>query len=300
MTKNTLTVAHWMTNFAHPVSSMDDWLAIFREALETAKESEADIFLAPEHLGEHWMHFCPENIKKTDEVAWMAEQAKTMLPALQDMAKEFGMMIVAGSTTWKTDDEYHNRAWMLFPDRDPLFHDKLVLTPDEKDKNDWCMTPGDTFTTVTWRGFKLACVICLDIEMPSLSNRIANEGVDLLLVPSMTEKASGYHRVFGCAKARAVELMAPIAVVGCVGAAMKNGAYRENYSSGASVYVPCEELYGYNGIYSDFPMHTTAEGIGNVLISTDIPVGDIRDTRNGKPEVWPGPWSAAHVKIVNK
>ena len=46
------------------------------------------------------------------------------------------------------------------------------------------------------------------------------------------------------------------------------------------------------------PVHKTSQGAGKVLLSRDIPVAKIRAVRHGKPEAWPGPWEAKHVKIV--
>jgi hypothetical protein len=114
----------------------------------------------------------------------------------------------------------------------------------------------------------------------------------------MTSKASGYNRVFQCARARAVELMAAVAVVGNVGGTIKQGQKRETYRSGAAVYIPAEEAFGHSGIFSDMPMHAVSEGTGQVLYSRNIPLSEIRAARHGKAEAWPGPWDAGHVKVV--
>ena len=92
-----------------------------------------------------------------------------------------------------------------------------------------------------------------------------------------------------------------VAVVGNVGGATKGGKPRgESFNSGAAVYMPSEEVFGHTGIFSDLPMSPTGPGAGATLISRDIPLADIRAVRHDRPEAWPGPWDAGHVKIVNK
>lgn len=152
--------------------------------------------------------------------------------------------------------------------------------------------PGDTLRLVSWRGVKLAILICLDIELPAMAARLAAEDVDLLLVPSMTGKLSGYHRVFQCARARAVELQTVTAAVGTVGT-LRDGSTNV---SGAAVYVPCEAALGYTGqIASLVPRGET--GDSGPLLIVRLPVTAVRASRHGDAEVWPGAWRGDAVRI---
>ena len=302
MTAQTLTIAHWVANFSHAVISLEDFAQLVTHQLETARDAKADILLAPEHISEYWMPFAPQNLPPTSENSWVADQAALALPLLQDAVNKTGVALVAGSCSFlhETTRECRNRSWMLFPDREPIFHDKLVMTPAEKDSAGWHFEPGNTVNIFDWRGLRLCLIICLDVEMPHLAHTLSTEDIDLLLVPSMTTKMSGYHRVFTCARARAVELMTAVAVVGCVGAAKDpDGTLRETYHGGAAVYIPAEEVFGNTGVFSDLPGHTTAADAGEILISRDIPVGAIRALRHGKPEAWPGPFNADHITVTH-
>lgn len=298
--KKTVTIAHWAANFSRKLASGDDWLKLVEAQAKAAKKKKADILLLPEHVGEHWMHYAPAGLRLTEETAWMAEQAARLMPAVGKISKKTGISIVAGSSSWKhgKTGRFRNRAWMFFPDRKPVFHDKLVLTPSEQDCDGWDFEPGNEVKVFRWKGFRVAMIICLDIEMPHLGHKLAEADLDLLLVPSMTTKRAGYHRVYSCARARAVELMTAVAVVGNVGGAKKNGKSRETYRSGAAVYIPAEEVFGHTGVFADLPVHKAAKGAGKMLVSRDIPLAKIRAVRHGKPEAWPGPWDAKHVKIV--
>jgi len=299
----TLTIAHWVANLSHPVGSLADFAALVTAQLEKAQAEKADILLAPEHISEYWMPFAPGGQPLTAENGWVADQAAEVLPLLQEAVRKTGVALVAGSSSYRHEKtgKCRNRSWMLFPDRAPVFHDKLVMTPSEKDPAGWRFEPGNTVNVFDWRGLRLSLIICLDVEMPAVAHKMAAADIDLLLVPSMTTKVAGYHRVFSCARARAVELMTAVAVVGCVGGAKDaDGSARETYNGGAAVYIPSEEIFGHTGIFTDLPVHATAEGPGAMLVSRDIPVGRIRDARRGKPEAWPGPFDAGHIEIAHE
>jgi predicted amidohydrolase len=110
-----------------------------------------------------------------------------------------------------------NRAHLFLPDGREIIQDKLCLTPAERDPAAWFLETGTEVTVVEWEGLRFATLICLDIELPALAARLAPLDLDLILVPSMTSKLSGFHRVFGCARARAIELMTTVCAVGAIG-----------------------------------------------------------------------------------
>ena len=70
---------------------------------------------------------------------------------------------------------------------------------------------------IPWEGLRVAIVVCLDVELTSLWARLAKLDLDLVLVPAKTDMLSGYCRVFGCAKTRAIELQTIVCAVGAVG-----------------------------------------------------------------------------------
>ena len=135
-----------------------------------------------------------------------------------------------------------------------------------------------------------------DHSTRALAHRLQTADLDLVLVPSMTDLASGHARVFSCARARAVELMCPVAAVGSVGSQRIDGRIETN-TSGASVFLPAEPGLGMTGVFAEEPMRSECEGPGPLLIARDVPVGHCRRLRRAGAEAWPGPWSADHVRI---
>lgn len=291
----TLGVALWSTNLSFPVSSMQNWIDHVEAQIASATQQGARVFLMPEYVSEQWMHFAGKTLKPTEQIAWMARQVEKALPPLQALSKKYDMLVVAGSVPYPFPDAeppFQNRSHIFFPDGKMLTQNKLCLTPKEKNKEGWCLSPGHTATVFSWQGWKIAVCICLDIELPALSTLLSGEEIDLILVPSMTKKTAGYHRVFTCAKARAVELQAAVGVCGAIG----HHPSREKNISGASFFLPCEERLSANGILAQIAPTFVTDGAGPLLVAA-LPLGEIRHIRQHEAEVWPGAFSADHLKI---
>ena len=110
--------------------------------------------------------------------------------------------------------------------------------------------------------------------------------------------SSGYYRVFGCAKARAIELQTVVCAVGAVGSPLGHPV-TATVVGGAAAFIPCEATLGVTGVVAALEPHTAASGLSPLLIAPQLPVGLCRRLRHGaaEAEVWPGSWPADHVMI---
>jgi predicted amidohydrolase len=118
-----------------------------------------------------------------------------ILPALSLSDK----CVVLGTVPFHSPEGIANRAIVITEGR-AHYQDKLCLTPWEKE-----FRPGRGIQPWDFLGWKLATLVCLDVEMPEHSIALRSVGVDLLLVPSATETMLGVERITRCASARAVE-----------------------------------------------------------------------------------------------
>jgi predicted amidohydrolase len=288
-------VALWAMNLAYPVSSLEDWARLVEAQAAEAKRQGAQVLLMPEYSALHWLHFFPRNQPGLEQLDMMAGYAAPAAALMSDIAAKQGLLLVSGSFPVHRADltpPFSNRAHIHFPDGKMLVQDKLCLTHFEKDPQNWHISPGTRLSVFEWQGYRMAVLICLDIELPALSARMASLDLDLILVPSMTIKLAGYHRVFDCAKARAVELLSAVAVTGVIAGAPGH----EQFIAGASFFLPCEEKFGHTGTLASVAPAYTAEGAGPLLVR-DLPLDDIRMMRRGQAEVWPGAWNADHIAI---
>ncbi len=296
----TLTIALWAADVARPVAGLDAWVADVDARLAQCSAAGADLLMLPEYACLRWLTFAPDAVPITGEAAWLARQAEAVLPRLPALAGRHGVALLAGTMpAAESGGELRNRAHLFLPDGRHVTQDKLCLTPIERDAATWaCLAPGDRVTIVAWRGLRLAVVVCLDVEQPALAARLQPLDLDLVLVPSMTSRPSGRRRVFDCAKARAVELMCPVAVVGTVGTQVRLGEATANVG-GAAVFVPCEAALGSTGVHAWLEPTAGGEGAGPMLVARGVPVDAVRRLRRaGLAEAWPGPWDGAGVAVA--
>ncbi len=300
---DTVSITLWATNLAEPLDGPQDWLDALEAVAMESKASGSDLLVAPEYVSEQWLTYCGRDASLTEEPVRMAEAGLALQDGIQALVDKHGIDIMAGSWPVANGTDGYNNGAHLFAvgGTAPLIQRKLCMTPPEKDPASWGIIPGTNMQVFEWKGLRCAIVICLDIELPALSCLFAKEApdLDLIICPSMTEKLSGYSRVFGCAKARAVELMTTVAVVGCIGATPL-GEGRPNVS-GAAVYLPCEADLGFDGRFAEIGPFSAApkeDSLGPRLHARDIPVGKVRALRANQPEVWPGAWTGAGVTIT--
>ena len=287
MTK-TYRMALWATNLGPRFAGLENWLDHVEAKARDAAAKGARLLVMPEYAAEAWLGFKPPGLRSDQEMAWLAEIGSEALPALCRIAHQAGISLLPGSMPWTLEGRQRNRAWLMTPNGRLVAQDKLCLTPFEKDPLTWDLEPGDTLRLVELDGLRIAVLVCLDVELPALSCLLAPLRPDLILVPSMTANASGHARVFGCAKARAVELMAAVACTGVIGVS-PGTTQNDSNVSGNAVYLPCEPALGYTGTLLE--TQATDGKAGELLFDlVDLPIATIRQLRAAGAEVWPGAW----------
>lgn len=288
-------------HLGHVAPNLARWAANIEAGVAEAAAGGADVLVMPEWIAKQWLAFAPPDLTGRDEVPWLAERTPEALELIRPFAARYGIVLLPGSMPVHSAGDappWLNRAHVLLPDGRETHHDKLCLTPSERDATDWNLSTGSAVRTFDLDGVRCAVLICLDVELPALSARLAAAGIDVLFVPSYTSRLSGYSRVFSCARARAVELLCAVCPVGCFGELTgANGTVFQS-TSGAAVYMPCEPDLGMSGVLDELPVRDVGEGPGPLLIA-DVPVGRIRALREGSAgEVWPGAWDASRIVVT--
>ena len=97
---------------------------------------------------------------------------------------------------------------------------------------------------------KIGILICYDVEFPELSRLLADEEMDILFVPFLTDTQNGYSRVRYCAQARAIENECYVAIAGSVGN-LPNVHNMDIQYAQSMVFTPCDFPFPTNGIKSE-------------------------------------------------
>ena len=107
------------------------------------------------------------------------------VPALQEMAKEFSLTIVAGVSE-RDDNRVYNAQAFIDPHGEIVASYRkthlFVLAPNDEST---CYTPGDKFVSVPFAGFNFGLSICYDLRFPEVARALALEhDANVLLVSS--------------------------------------------------------------------------------------------------------------------
>ena len=94
-------------------------------------------------------------------------------------------------------------------------YEKLHVTPDEI--KSWGLNGGKLLNTFDTDCAKIGVLICYDVEFPELSRLMADQGMQILFVPFLTDTQNAYSRVRVCAQARAIENECFVVIAGSVG-----------------------------------------------------------------------------------
>ncbi|MBW7881645.1 MAG: carbon-nitrogen hydrolase family protein [Caldilineaceae bacterium] len=133
-----------------------------------------------------------------------------------ELARRYHVYCVAGTFPVQlADGSYRNRAFFFRPDGSWDYQDKLIMTRFEAEE--WHIHPGREAKVFDTHFGRVGINICYDSEFPLIARAQNEAGARLILTPSWTETAAGYHRVeLGC-RARALENQCYVAMAACVG-----------------------------------------------------------------------------------
>jgi predicted amidohydrolase len=235
-TKQSLTVLTTTFDVGVKTKSLKDWNALVIEKLANYLEEGADIVLFPElfalSVGSH--------LSKPGDKALLEFAShnywEILVPRVQKVTSRSNCMVVLGTSPFKAADGYYNRSAIFLGDKIAT-QDKIYLTPWES-----AFKPGKKLQVFSFRGIKVAVLICLDIEVAQLSYLLHEAQIDLLLVPSATESILGVERVQRCASARAIELGAYVVTAPTVGKFTKSELLSENVGM-LSLYLPSQSPF---------------------------------------------------------
>jgi predicted amidohydrolase len=188
----------------------------------------------------------------------------------QELAAKHRVHILVGSgPARKGEGRYVNAAQLVTPKGSVGVQEKLIMTPFE---TDWGISAGKqarVFDTVLGL---IGINICYDSEFPLLARAMAEAGAELLLVPSCTERVSGYHRVRTGSRARALESQIAAVVSPTVGDALWSPAVDRN-TGAAGIYVPSEQTVSDTGILAQGELNAAQ------WVTADIDLARLRHLR---------------------
>jgi predicted amidohydrolase len=244
---DTLNLHLWAWDAGAPAASPAAYAAMVTDRVLQSLREGAEVVVLPEFtwLGLERFVTAPDRLAGVARLFW-----DDLWPELRERLALPGTAVVLGTVPFvEADGRLLNRAPILSEER-VLAQDKIHLTPWEA-----AFAGGGPLRVWSFRGRRLAVLVCLDVEVPELAAALRVAAVDLLLIPSATESMLGVERIGRCAAARAVELGCHVAVCPLVGRA-ESELVDENLGR-CAVYSPAQSPLLELPRSREGPLHTT-------------------------------------------
>ena len=194
------------------------------------------------------------HLSESDAIRELAKYTAELKETFGSLAVTYNINIVTGSMPQVGEDgALHNVGFLCRRDGTSETYIKIHVTPDEA--KIWGMQGGHKLQTFQTDCGKIGVLICYDVEFPELSRLLAEEGMNVLFVPFMTDTQNGYSRVRHCSQARAIENECYVAIAGSVGNLPRVHNMDIQFAQSV-VFTPCDFGFPTNGITSEATPNT--------------------------------------------
>ncbi|MBS1737196.1 MAG: GNAT family N-acetyltransferase [Bacteroidetes bacterium] len=181
-----------------------------------------------------------------------------------ELAIKYNVNIITGSVPSIEEGRLKNVGYLCHRNGLIEQYEKIHITPDEA--KFWGIAGGESLKVYETDAGKIGILICYDVEFPELPRLLAEQGMQLLFVPFLTDTQNAYNRVRYCAQARAIENECYVAITGCIGNLPKVENMDIQYSQSV-VFTPCDFAFPSNGIKSEATANTEMVLIADVDLS---------------------------------
>ncbi|MGL5261189.1 MAG: GNAT family N-acetyltransferase, partial [Bacteroides sp.] len=142
------------------------------------------------------------DLSESESIRKLAEYTDEIRDHFIRQAINHNINIITGSMPYKNSkqDKLLNVGFLCRRDGSYEMYEKIHVTPDEV--KSWGLSGGSHIQTYETDCARIGVLICYDTEFPELSRILAEEGMQILFVPFMTDTQNAYARVRICSQAR--------------------------------------------------------------------------------------------------
>lgn len=226
------------------------------------------------------------HLPESQAIRKLAQYTPEVVQKFSELAISYNINIITGSMPEIRDDLLYNAGYICKRDGSTERYEKMHVTPDEAKV--WGMQGGKEIKTFDTDCGKIGVLICYDSEFPELSRLLADEGMDILFVPFLTDTQNGYSRVRHCAQARAIENECYVAIAGSVGNLPKVHNMDIQFAQ-SMVFTPCDFSFPANGIKAEATTNTEMILIADVdidLLRELNQFGSVRNMRDRRKDIY--------------
>jgi predicted amidohydrolase/GNAT superfamily N-acetyltransferase len=268
-----------------PYKNLAELLQQAEYFIDTVSGYRSDFALFPEFFNAPLM---AENnhLSEPNAIRELAKHTHDIIQKFSEFAISYNINIISGSMPEIKDSHLYNVGYLCRRDGTIDRYEKIHVTPDEA--RVWGMQGGHEIKTFDTDCGKIGILICYDSEFPELSRLLAEEGMDILFVPFLTDTQNGYSRVRHCSQARAIENECYVAIAGSVGN-LPNVHNMDMQFAQSMVFTPCDFAFPTNGIKAEATPNTEMVLIADVdidLLTELHEFGSVKNLKDRRKDIF--------------
>lgn len=250
-----------------PYKDMDELMQQAEYFIDAVSGYRSDFALFPEFFNAPLM---AENnhLGEAQAIRELAKHTKEIVHRFSEFSISYNINIITGSMPEIKNNRLYNVGYLCRRDGSVERYEKIHVTPDEEKV--WGMQGGNQIQAFDTDCGKIGILICYDSEFPELSRILADEGMDILFVPFLTDTQNGFSRVRNCSQARAIENECYVAIAGSVGN-LPNVHNMDMQFAQSMVFTPCDFAFPSNGIKAEATPNT------EMVLIADVDIGLLRE-----------------------
>ena len=236
-----------MQYLLRPINRFEDFVTQVEFFVKSARDYRSHFVLFPEYFTMQLLSYLrePSGAKAVRRLAQLAPDYEALFRRL---AVESGLYIVGGTHPVIQEGQLFNAAHLFTPNGCVFRQKKVHLT--EAEKASYQMSRGHGFYVYHTDFGKIAVLVCYDVEFPEAARVLAENGAQILFVPSCTDERQGFCRVRYSAQARASENQIYVAMASTVGNLPDVPSMATHYGQ-AAIMTPSDYFFARDGIAAE-------------------------------------------------
>ena len=266
--------------------TLDDVFEQVEFFIDAVSGYKSDFVLFPEYFNAPRMAKF-NNLGEAQSIRGLAQYTEEVRDRFIALAIKHNINIITGSMPYvKEDNSLYNVGFLCRRDGSYEMYEKIHVTPDEV--KSWGLSGGKRVQTFDTDCAKIGVLICYDVEFPELSRLMADQGMQILFVPFLTDTQNGYSRVRVCAQARAIENECFVVIAGSVGNLPRVHNMDIQYAQ-SGVFTPCDFAFPTDGKRAEATPNTEMILVSDVdldLLNELHTYGSVRNLRDRRNDLY--------------
>lgn len=268
-----------------PYANLDDLMGLAEYFIDAVSDYKSDFALFPELFnGPLLAQF--NHLHEAEAMRSLARFTPEIKDRFAQFAIRYNVNIITGSFPDVEDGVLKNVGYLCHRSGKLDKFEKIHITPDESSR--WGMQGGSKLDVFETDAGRVGVLICYDVEFPELPRLLAEQRMQILFVPFLTDTQNAYMRVRICSQARAIENECYVAISGSVGNLPKVQNMDIQYSQ-AVVFTPSDFSFPSNAVKSEATPNTEMVLICDVdlsLLDELHSMGSVRNPRDRRTNVY--------------